>query len=140
MCIEIYIGLRSNEHDLTVSDSVSGFWSRQLPPGPKRVRAMLELETVYEVGSFLGCTCGLYFGDWSRREPSEHHDKRVDNVVEFRNLLQHHESLVERILTLESYEIQSLDQFPKHPLDLQSMSENASEFSFDADCIYELVR
>ena len=64
----------------------------------------------------------------------------LKTLVAFRKLVQRNESRVERILTLESYEHDTLGDFPKHLLDLPSMTESAKEFSFEADCVYEVTR
>ena len=139
MCIEIYLGLKSNATDLTVADSHAGFWSRKLAPGPRRVRALLELETVYEVGSFMGCTCGLSFGPWSEQNPEEEHDKRLENVREFANLLRQNSSTIQRIMTLEQYHLSTLAEFPLCSLDQHIDLAQLKEFSLDSDCVYELV-
>lgn len=139
MCIEIYLCARSNENDLTITDSPSGFWSRKLAPGPLRIRALLESEIVYEIGSFMGCSCGLNFGPWSQHEAEEQHEKRVENVIAFFDLLQRHRSTIQRIMTLEQYHHSAMGEFPKHSLDQYADVSQKKEFSLDADCIYELA-
>ena len=98
----------------------------------------MRLDTIYEVGSFMGCSCGLSFGDFSRDDPSEHHEKRLANVRELQDFLRTHASQIVRIMTLEDYDRNSLDEFERESLDLNQMA-TADEFSFDPECIYEIA-
>ena len=137
MCSEIYIGTDSAV-DLTVEDSPSGLWIKPLPPGPRIQREFMELESVYEVGSFMGCSCGLMFGEFSKNDPTENHEQRKANVGEFREILHRNSANIVRIMTLVKYNLRSLKEYPRRILDLGSMTDDAEEFSFDDDCVYEI--
>ena len=137
MCTEIYIGTDS-AIDLTVDDSPSGLWITPLPPGPRIQREFMELESVYEVGSFMGCSCGLMFGEFSKNDPTENHEQRKANVSELREILFRNSEHIVRIMTLVKYNLRSLKEYPRRILDLGSMTDDAEEFSFDDDCVYEI--
>ena len=137
MCTEIYIGTDSAV-DLTVDDSPSGLWITPLPPGPRIQREFMELESVYEVGSFMGCSCGLMFGEFSKNDPTENHEQRKANVGELREILHRNSANIVRIMTLVKYNLRSLKEYPRRILDLGSMTDDAEEFSFDDDCAYEI--
>ena len=41
-------------------------------------------------------------------------------------------------MTLVKYNLRSLKEYPRRILDLDSMTDDAEEFSFDDDCVYEI--
>lgn len=137
MCTEIYIGTAEGV-ELTVDDSPSGLWITPLPPGPRIQREFMELESVYEVGSFMGCSCGLMFGEFSKNDPTENHEQRKANVRELREILLRNSEHIVRIMTLVNYNLQFLEEYTRLILDLDSMNEDVTEFSFDADRVYEI--
>jgi len=137
VCTEIYIGTDSAV-DLTGDDSPSGLWIAPLPPGPRIQREFMELESVYEVGSFMGCSCGLMFGEFSKNDPTENHEQRKANVGELREILRRNSKHIVRIMTLEDYNFRSLAEYPHQILDLEAMADDSEDFSFDADCVYEI--
>ncbi|MFK7767689.1 MAG: hypothetical protein AB8B55_10750 [Mariniblastus sp.] len=139
MCTDIFIGVSQRDCDLTTVDSDSGLWIHAVPTANVRVRELMELETIFEVGSFMGCTCGLSYSDSTLDDPIENHDKRVSNVEHLRQIFEKHFDSIVRIMTLEKYDLNNLALFPHNKLDLEFMRPGVTEFSFDADEVYELM-
>lgn len=137
MCTEIYMGTVDHSIDLTLEDSPSGLWIHPVPPGPRVQRALIELDSVYEIGSFMGCSCGLVFRDSFKDDPAENYGQRVANVRELQEILCEHSTHIVRIMTLLDYNICSLEKFPRLMLDLDQMRD-AKEFDFESDCVYEI--
>lgn len=137
MCMELYIGVRGADVDLTLQNSPSGLWIKPVPP-EHHSRPLIELESVFEVGSFMGCTCGLIFGEWSRKNPDEEHDRRLENVAALREVLAANAGDIVRLMTLEEFRYGALEEFPRRVLDLDAMREDCAEFSLREDCVYEI--
>lgn len=138
MCTEIYIGTAADAADLTLEDSPSGLWIKPIPPGPRVQRGLMQLASVYEVGSFMGCSCGLVLDESFKNDPEEQYEKRLANVRELASILREHATQIIRIMTLMDYEIRSLEKFPRRTLNLDQMAK-VNEFGFEDDCVYEIV-
>ncbi len=137
VCTEIYIGTTDGAADLTREDSPSGLWIKPIPPGPRVQRGLMRLASVYEVGSFMGCSCGLVLDESFKDDPAERYDQRLANVRELASILREHATQIVRIMTLLEYDLRSLADFPRRTLNLDDMA-NAKEFVFEDDCVYEI--
>ena len=132
--MEIYIGAASSDLDLTLAGSPSGLWIKPVP-ADHYSRPLIELESVFEVGSFMGCACGLGFDDATR---DDEHERRVENVVALREILKANAGEIVRILSLNEFNRGSLEEFPRRILDLDAMDESVAEFWFEDDSVYEI--
>ena len=136
MCLEIYVGTKTKS-ELKETTSKSGFWAKPLPLGEHHARKALKSESVYEVGSFLGCTCGLAFGPWSAADKSENHEQRKDNAAAFRRFLLSNKSDISGIVTISEFHGRSHEKFPQKSLDPDTFL--GEELQFEDDVIYELI-
>jgi len=138
MCTDIFIGTHSSDADLTILESESGLRICPVPADNTQVRELMELDSIYSVGSFMGCSCGLMFGQWSKKDPDEKHQQRIDNVAHLKEVLAKHFDDIVRIATFETWNFVGLEEIPRRILDLDSMHLSVTEFDLDNDHVYEI--
>ena len=56
----------------------------------KMLNPILPSENIYEALSFMGCSCGLCYAEWSRNDKNENHAQRLKDVQDFANYLDTH--------------------------------------------------
>ena len=92
MCQNVYIA--SNvELPLVAADSLNPGFNTEMVNHEGVIgmlNPILNCKHYYETFSFMGCSCGLSYGDWSRNDVQEEHDKRVQDVRQFVDYLKEH--------------------------------------------------
>ena len=124
MCTDIYLGTNKKIPLANFNSEEPGFYSVELndPKTIEFVNNILNQKYYYEVGSFMGCTCGLAFGDWSKQSKNEDHQKRLNDVKSFFEYLkQNRNSDIKIFATMweefpEKYPTKTfdIDNFPKN--------------------------
>jgi len=142
MCTELVLGVKTATPNLSRNGGNSGIHLWEIKDETHLARTVLGLigsETAYSLGSFMGCSCGFYFGDWSRESLENEHDKRVANIEELRDLISEYRQIITGILTLDKWKIHTIEEFPRHQLDLNMMSGDQVEFGLNDDAFYTLA-
>jgi hypothetical protein len=135
MCTEIFIGSSSKE-DLSLVDSVTGFWVKAVNQPHHHSSIALGVKRTYEIGSFLGCSCGFSFGTWSKNDPTEEHEKRRANAKALKDFLLKYSAKVTGIVTFFKYTYAKPEEFPKVKFPIGLLE--AAEFDFEDDVVYEI--
>lgn len=88
MCASIYIGSEKELPIIPWSSENPGFYLSKLSDENvvEMVSPILNSNYYYDVGSFMGCSCGFIFGDWSK-ETNDNHEQRISNTQDFRDYL-----------------------------------------------------
>jgi len=91
MCLNIYVASDKELPLIPWSDARPGFYTGKV--SDQEIIAMLDtvfqFGHYYEVGSHMGCSCGLAYSEWSPT-PDEKHEQRVQDVSDFKSYLGKH--------------------------------------------------
>lgn len=92
MCLSIYIGSEKQLPVVPWNDDNPGFCTYELSDEREleMIQPILQSNFYYDVGSFMGCTCGLLYGEWLRDD--KNYEQRVQNATAFLNFLKKHSS------------------------------------------------
>ena len=82
MCLSIYFSSHQPLARLSMNPSEPQLWVNPVQSEGVReiLSGILSGKHLYEVGSFMGCSCGLAYGDWSVNKLEENHQKRRKDV------------------------------------------------------------
>jgi hypothetical protein len=134
MCQEIYFSTPFNSVNLELKDS-SGFWVSKVKEPTEFLRSILKYKNIYEVGSFMGCTCGLIFDDDLK---NDNYEKRVENAHAFIRFLRNNLNSISEVITLFDYPYSSREEFPQRFLNVAEQKQ-LTFFELENDSIYALV-
>lgn len=97
---------------------------------------VLKSNYYYKPYSFMGCTCGFCYGDWSKNDPDEEHAMRikdVENLMHYlRNSLDNNEIKI-IVFDYDNYP----DNFDSKKFNINNINEN--EFDWDENVILSVV-
>lgn len=135
MCTEIYIGVSTKE-DLSTHDKETGFWVAKVKDKDHFSKIALKVENIYEIGSYMGCSCGLAFG-----EGLENENKRKQNCLKLKSFLEKNLSVITGMVTFYDslYNGETGENFPEHTFNLKDL-EHPEEFYFKDDVIYSTLK
>lgn len=85
MCQNIYIASNRELPEIPWNENSPGFYVLEVNQEGilKMLRPILKEKKFYEALSFMGCACGLSYGDWSREDEREDHEQRMKDVQGF---------------------------------------------------------
>ena len=134
MCMEIVIGTNKDIELVTQNEFDALHIFHDTEPF---YREILGTENAFKVtDTFMGCGCGLSYGQWSKEDPRENHGERVKAVHALKHFLLDNQNHIKEILTLYHYQFDSREKFPKSILKLTEFDKD--EFALDEDIIYTL--
>lgn len=92
MCQNIYISSKRELPEIEWDENSTGFYIKKVnhPGTLEMLKPILHSEFIYEALSHMGCSCGLCYAEWSRKDEKENHSKRVKDVRDFANYLDIH--------------------------------------------------
>ncbi len=90
MCLQIYIGSEKQLPTIPWNEEAPGLSILELSDDGylEMVKPILQSNFYYDVGSFMGCTCGLMYGEWLKDD--KNYEQRVQNATDFLNYLRQH--------------------------------------------------
>lgn len=97
---------------------------------------ILKFGFIYELGSHMGCACGLGYGEWSLMDKGEKHQDRVKDVSSMANYLS--ANMLQNRLRLFCTEWDDVrENYDEKEFPLSNISKE--EFEFDEDVILNVV-
>lgn len=100
------------------------------------LNTIMKFGFIYELGSHMGCACGLGYGEWSLEDKREKHQQRVKDVSNMANYLSanmHQNRL--RLFCTEWDDVH--ENYEKKQFVLNNISKE--EFEFEEDVILNVV-
>jgi hypothetical protein len=91
MCQCIYLSSEKELPEVPWNENAPGFYlMKETDEGIlKMIQPLLKHDNIYSALSFMGCACGLNYGDWTK---NDHHSQRKQDVKNFISFLNHHKS------------------------------------------------
>jgi hypothetical protein len=134
MCTDIYIGSNKVLPLIEWNVDAPEFYVRVLDLEGEGIMVsnILKSKYLYEVGSHIGCACGLSYGDWSKKSVSENHSKRVEDVSRLMSYLGQHKISNEIRVFSTSWGFFP-DEYESVQFDISFIDKE--EFSFEEDII-----
>lgn len=134
MCTDIYLGSKKELEPVIWNEKNPGFYTT-IVKNKETINFLdniLHLKFYYELGSHMGCSCGLSYGDWSRNDIDENHESRVNDV---NSLFEYLRKMPNNVLKIfcTTWE-DNVDNISTTKLDLNK--RNLSEFDFEKNIIY----
>lgn len=91
MCTKVYLASEKEIPEIKWNEESPGFYLDRVDPKVyDDLTGILNLRFIYELGSHMGCSCGLSYGEWSLNDKEDKHDQRVKDVSDFANYLSTH--------------------------------------------------
>lgn len=118
MCTNIYVGANKKLPVVIYENERPGFHIIELKEQKQKefINKILNQKYYYEVGSFMGCTCGLAFGDELKESEPDHYQKRINDVATFFNYLKKHRNSDIKIF------VTMWEEFPNgYPIDIMDI-------------------
>jgi hypothetical protein len=133
MCLNIFIGSEKELPVVPWNEENPGFCLDKLSDEKfiEIIAPILNSNYYYDVGSFMGCSCGFSFGKWSK-ETNDNHEQRIANIQEFKEYLSKY--LTDNIIKLFCTYWESFPEI--YPIMTFMVSSLISdEFDFEEDVI-----
>ena len=134
MCLDVYIGSNKYLPVISWNEADPGFCVRETLEEEVlgALSPILKKDFIYNIGSFMGCSCGFSYGHWSKNNEKENHSARVRDTFALVHYLQSHLEDNELILFGTWW-----DDFPEeYPMETFSLSTiNEEEFDFAEETI-----
>ncbi|GAA4049148.1 hypothetical protein GCM10022409_39590 [Hymenobacter glaciei] len=138
MCVRIYLGSILPLPQIIWNKSTPGFYVNAVNDEAEaaRMHELLSATHVYELGSFMGCSCGLMYNPQLKGDDADNYPSRLKDVALFKSHLKHHlpDNCLKIFATWWEY-------FPdKYPEETLSLSEFIStEFEIPENIIVTVV-
>lgn len=90
MCLNIFIGSDKELPIIKWLDESPAFYVYEVTEKDSEFKVIQEVigtSRIYSFGSFMGCSCGLSYGDWSKEDKAEDHESRVLDVERMKDYL-----------------------------------------------------
>jgi hypothetical protein len=141
MCINIYLGSDSPLPAIPWDEADPGFHLQpvEVPAVLGTLRDMgFSFPHILQAGSFLGCACGLSFGDWSCENPEEEHARRVRDVAALFGYLAVHRR--RQHITVFSPDYDGVTTgIRRAPLDPAAVPASGEDFGIPENVLLEVV-
>ncbi len=129
MCQNIYISSKKELPEIKWNEKSPGFNIMKVTHEGelKMLEPILHSDHLYEVLSFMGCSCGLMYGHWTKDDVQDHR-QRVKCVFDFiEYLIKHKENNTLQIFST------MWDKFPEtyESKDFDTSKINKEEFEVD---------
>ena len=91
MCQCIYLSSEKELPEINWNKNAPGFYlEKETDEGIlKMIQPLLKYKNIYSAFSFMGCACGLSYGDWTK---NDNHEQRKLDVKNFISFLNHNKS------------------------------------------------
>ncbi len=134
MCIEVLIGAINELPIVEWDEANPGFYLSKVSGNnlPKAANASMKSIHYYEAGSFMGCSCGFSYGDWSK---NDNHHLRVTDVKKLMRYLADNFNGNNLKLFCPSWE-NFPDEYEEKAFNINTIDEN--EFYFEEDVILKI--
>lgn len=138
MCLNVIVASKIPLSIIKDNKNYSGFYIERIIDQNtiNSIHPILKSSFYYQVGSFMGCSCGLSFGKWSQASPNENHTQRKKDVMGFHNYLAEHAKNNQLKLFCTWWD-HDFDSYKSIPYDPSSVSE--IEFDFPENIILEIT-
>lgn len=135
-CVNIYVTSEKGLPEVSWNEKKPGFYFQKIVE--KNILEMLEpivkAPFIYEALSFMGCSCGLFYGDWTKLEMDN--SERKSNVQDFMAFLEKHKT--ENKLQLFSTQwTDFLAEYPQKTFYIEQFSFD--EFDPEELVVYQIV-
>lgn len=136
--MEIIIGSNNELPEIPPNDDDLKFYIRKLTGDNLYdiYKKALNCNFYYEPLSFMGCGCGLCYGDWSKNNPNEEHDKRVNDIKSLINYLRN--NIEKNDIKIIAFNYDDLpDKFDRGKFNINNVNDN--EFDWEENVIMQVV-
>ena len=77
---------------ITWNETAPGFHLKTITAGADstKIRSILDADYIYELGSFMGCSCGLMYNTQLKEDDAENYPARIKDAAASRSYLKQH--------------------------------------------------
>ena len=129
MCLDVYIGSNKRLPVIAWNETAPGFYIRETIKEEvlAALSPILKKNFIYNIGSYMGCSCGFSYGDWSRNNEKENHYARVRDTFALIHYLQSNLSDNE-LIVFGTWWTDFPEEYPVETFSLSHVKEEEFDF------------